>query len=125
MHRLIARLLLLFAIAGSFLPLALAYAAPAHSCCVRKAVHHCHQDMDTAVASSSSEEQSTLYAAPLCNHACCRGVATWQSARPQSPLHATSLPVGHTGVIHRPAISPSSALTEFQSTRAPPAVSLS
>jgi hypothetical protein len=43
MRRLTARLLLLFALAGTFVPPALAAtAAPPHACCIRKAAHQCH-----------------------------------------------------------------------------------
>jgi hypothetical protein len=127
MRRLTARLLLLFAIAGTFVPIALAYAAPVPSCCLRKAVHqtmhHCHEAADTEMA-SSGEEQSTLHASATCNHECCRGAATSQSARPQSPLIANSLAVTHSRIIHAQPESPSAALATFQSTRAPPAVLL-
>ena len=42
MQRLIARFLLLFALAGTFVPMAQALAAaPPHACCIRK-IHQCH-----------------------------------------------------------------------------------
>jgi len=116
MHRLTARLLLLFAITGTFVPIALAYSAPVHACCVRKTTHHCHE------AASNEDNQLHLHAGAGCNHDCCRGAATSQSARPQSPLTAASLAATYARALNAQPASPSAALVQFQSTRAPPAV---
>ena len=41
MHRLTARLLLVFLLAGVFVPVGMAISAPLpHACCMRKAMHH-------------------------------------------------------------------------------------
>src|SRR5579863_3445615 len=83
MHRLTARLLLLFALAGTFVPLALAAtAAPAHACCRRKAAHPCH---DSAGAES---EQLAIRGTGCCSHDCCRAVTTSQWASPQPGMTA-------------------------------------
>jgi len=78
MHRLVARLLLLFALVGNLVPPALAMnAAPAHACCVRKAAHPCHSG---AIAVSIDH---TLSAGTCCTRDCCRAVTVAQSARAQ------------------------------------------
>src|ERR1700722_19784531 len=77
MQRLTARLLLLFALAGTFVPLALAAtAAPSHACCVRKS-HHCHD-------SASPENTLVVSATSCCSHDCCRAATTsqWADALP-------------------------------------------
>lgn len=115
MHRLTARLLLLFALAGNLVPLATALtAAPSHACCVRKAAHHCHEP---AVADSS---QLVIRDTSCCGHDCCRAVTTAQWAHPQLKLTAFFL---HSIDVHL-AVSKSdflaAASVEFQSSRAPP-----
>src|SRR6266850_690583 len=84
MHRLTARLLLLFALVGNFVPVALALsAAPSpHACCVRKApqAHPCH-----GMAMATTEpEQLAVRGTGCCNHDCCRGVtvARWAQTEP-------------------------------------------
>jgi len=77
MHRLTARFLLLFALAGNLAPVALAAsrsAQPQHACCVRKGIHHCH---DSATADSAAP---AIHSTDCCaNHDCCRvsTVARW------------------------------------------------
>ncbi len=76
MHRLTARLLLIFALLGNLAPIALAVAMPpAHACCLRKgAHHHCHDfDVEHLI---------------LTNRDCCRqnrprAVTATQTARAQ------------------------------------------
>jgi hypothetical protein len=63
MHRLTARILLLFVLVGNFVPLALAVAAgQGHACCVRKAAHPCHGG---AIADSS---RLSIHDAGCCRH---------------------------------------------------------
>jgi len=83
MHRLTARFLLLFAVVGNFVPLAVASAAEQpHACCLRKAAHPCHgAGRADAIADSSRPD---VRDAGCCHHDCCRGVATAQWAHPQS-----------------------------------------
>jgi len=66
MQRLTARILLLFALAGTFVPAALqALAASPHACCLRKSAHRCH---------ASGSEEPTASSAGCCNHDCCHAV---------------------------------------------------
>src|ERR1700685_491721 len=83
MHRLTARFLLLFALVGNFVPLALASVAQKpHACCARKAARPCHGG---AIADSS---RLSIHDASCCNHDCCRAVTTAQWAHPH-PRTAT------------------------------------
>ena len=82
MQRWTARFLLLLALVGTFVPLALAAtAAPTHACCLRKA-HHCHE------SAAADSEQLAIRNAACCNHDCCRAVTTPQWAQPQPGLTA-------------------------------------
>jgi hypothetical protein len=79
MHRLTARLLLLIALLGNFLPLALAAStAPAHQCCFRKGVHHCQG------SSGQLGEGLSFNSGSCCNHDCCGAVTTAQWAQAQA-----------------------------------------
>ena len=116
MQRCTARFLLLLALVGTFLPLALsASAPPVHACCLRKG-HHCH--------STSESEQRSITATGSCSHDCCRGVATSQTARPKPPIAV----IAHRFAATRPAEStpaaPRADFFSFASTRAPPILSL-
>jgi hypothetical protein len=85
MQRLTARLLLLFALAGSFAPLAMqALAAPTHACCRRKAAHQCH--------GSAELEGRVVRNKSCCQQNCSRGVTTSRFARPnaQASNHFTA-----------------------------------
>jgi hypothetical protein len=116
MHRLTAKFLLLFALVGSLVPLALAVTAPpAHACCVRKAAHPCH---GSTVAES---DLLAIQSADCCNRDCLRGVTTahWAHLRPQlAVLYLQSIHAS--AAAYRPD-SPATASAEFQSTRGPPA----
>jgi len=118
MQRLTARLLLLFALVGTFVPLALAAtAAPPHACCIRKA-HHCH---DSAVADS---EQLAIRSAGCCDHDCGRAVATSQWAYPQPGLTAACAENVHARIAESQSSTPVANLYASQSTRAPPQISI-
>jgi hypothetical protein len=116
MHRLTAKLLLLFALVGNLAPLALALTtANPHACCVRKAAHPCH---DSAI---SKANQLDLRDARCCNHDCCRAVTTarWAQAQPSIPacfVHKVAARLGDTT-----PLAPTTEISRFQSTRAPPA----
>ncbi len=116
MQRLIARLLLLFALAGTFIPLALAAAAPPpHACCVRKAAHQCH-------GSVPESDQLAICASGCCNRDCRRAVITSQYASPQPRATAAFLQKLGGGIANP---SDSISFTQFsasQSTRAPPSI---
>jgi|SRR6266446_1985250 len=124
MHRLTARLLLLFALVGNFVPVALALSAapPPHACCVRKSpqVHPCH-----GMAMATTEpEQLAVRSTGCCNHDCCRGVtvARWAQAEPVI-VSALARDVAAT-IKFLNIDSPITHLSEFQSTRAPPPPSI-
>jgi hypothetical protein len=122
MHRLTARLLLLFALVGTFAPVALALSAapPPHACCVRKTqqAHPCHG------TSMAEPEQLTLRSRGCCHQDCCRGVtvARWaQAERVEGAAFAQE--IGATLVL--PSFdSPITEPSELQSTRAPPQSSI-
>jgi len=115
MQRLIARVLLLFALAGNVIPLALAATAtPPHACCLRK-THQCH-----GTASAESQERA-VRATGSCSHDCCRGVTTSRWANPQpwsSPEAAQRIDAGLSDAHPR---APAAILLASLSTRAPPA----
>jgi hypothetical protein len=114
MQRLTARLLLLLALAGTFLPVALqAMASPPHACCRRKG-HHCHDSL-------SNPQETTIRAAGCCD--CGRGhaVTTVQCASPQ-PVAAGEFTTAINGNISQSQRhAPASERFALQSSRAPPA----
>jgi hypothetical protein len=115
MQRLIARFLVLFALAGNFIPLALAAtAAPPHACCVRKSAHKCH----TAAAES---DQLTIRAASCCRSDSSRAVITSQYATPQPRIRAAQLDKLDGSIADSGAIVSSTQFSASHSTRAPPA----
>src|SRR5258708_39730585 len=83
MQRLTAKFLLLFALVGTLVPLALAATAPPpHACCVRKTAHQCHNSLIEA-------DQRAVRGIGCCNHDCCRAVTTSQWAHPRGRPTAT------------------------------------
>jgi hypothetical protein len=118
MHRLTARFLLLFALVGTFAPLALAMtAAPPHACCLRKAAYQCH-------GSAPESDQRTIQDAGCCNHDCGRAVTTsqWAHAQPSTTSFTAQNVEARVAELH--SGTPASKLCPSQSTRAPPLVSL-
>jgi hypothetical protein len=118
MHRLTARFLLLFALAGTFAPLALAATAvPPHACCLRKAAHQCH-------GSGPESDQRAIQDACCCNHDCGRAATTSQWASPR-PWTTSAIARNVAARIAESCSSiPPSELLASQSTRAPPPVSI-
>lgn len=117
MQRCTARFLLLLALVGTFLPLALtATAAPAHACCLR-AAHHCH--------STSESEERTVSGITRCGHDCCRGVTTSQTAHPKPTIAATSLEFAEARASEFSPAAPRTDSFCLPSTRAPPILFLS
>jgi hypothetical protein len=115
MHRLTAGILLFFALAGTFVPLALAStAAPPHACCLRKA-HHCHS------SAASQSDQLVVRATSCCNHDCCRAITTRQWASPQPLLASTFSHNVDAHIADLQATVPAKVASASQSTRAPPA----
>src|ERR1700758_132864 len=115
MQRCTARFLLLLALVGTFLPLALsATTAPAHACCLR-AAHHCH--------SASESEQRTVSATGSCGHDCCRGVTTSQTAHPKPPIAVIAHEFAAVRSAESDPAAPRADFFSFASTRAPPTTS--
>ena len=120
MHQLIARFLLLVALAGNLAPLAMATAAtPPHACCIRKAAHRCH---DSAGLES---EQLAIRAASACNHDCCRAVTTAQWAHQQPPVNRFCALTIADYLGPQEPVFPNTKVSASQSTRAPPRFSIS
>ncbi|HLZ41620.1 MAG TPA: hypothetical protein VKQ11_11695 [Candidatus Sulfotelmatobacter sp.] len=115
MQRLIARLLLLFSLAGTSVPLALqASVAPPHACCLRKAVHRCHQ-------AEAADRHEPVAAAPgCCHHNCLRAVKTSQSAHPEPSVTSAFEPVRQNYLAKSQPGVPASQIFSTKSTRAPP-----
>jgi hypothetical protein len=116
MHRLIARLLLIVTLVGNLAPLALAAtAAPPHACCVRKAVHHCHE------SSSSETNQPHVHSAGCCNQHCGTAVTTvrWAYAQPRVSTFSAQNVETHLGLPE--LVSPNTEISRVRSARAPPA----
>src|SRR5438874_8126914 len=109
MHRLTARLLLIFLLAGTFVPAALAITAePPHACCMRK-MH--------------SGEESQLRGVNH-RHDCCGPLAVPQWAQPRPPL--TDSITHRAATLHphsRPA-HPDSNFIRDHSGRGPPNLSI-
>lgn len=116
MRRTTAQLLLLFALIGTFLPLALAATTdPPHACCLRKGTHQCHGSTPT------TSDRPALRDAGCCNHDCCRAVTTAQWPNSQIGSSATFAHEIAGSVAESPSITPLAQLSTPQSTRAPPA----
>jgi hypothetical protein len=119
MRLLTARFLLLFAVVGSFIPLALASVAEQpHACCVRKAAHPCHG----GVIEDSS--RATVRDTGCCNHDCCRAVTTAQWAHPQPRSASLCGRFISSRVAEFQKNPPVKEGFQLQSTRAPPYCSL-
>jgi len=118
MQRLTARFLLLFALVGTFAPLALAATfAPQHSCCLRKGAHQCH-------GSAPESDQRSVRDSSCCNHDCCRAVTTpqWAHAQPRTmPTFGQNV---EARIFESHSDSPAAKLFSSQCTRAPPQISI-
>ena len=116
MQRLTARFLFLFALVGTFVPLALAVtAAPPHACCLRQAAHQCH---------GTEADQRAVRGTGCCNHDCCRAVTTSQSAHPQPALKSDFARYLDARLAESHSRTPATKLFASQSPRAPPQVSI-
>lgn len=117
MQRFTARLLLVFAIAGSLVPLApAAVAPPLHSCCLRNGTHQCH--------GSAAPDQRSIRDTSCCNHDCWRVAATSQWASPQATSAAIFVQNVSAFLIESPSRAPFARPSTAQSTRAPPGAAL-
>jgi len=133
MQRWTARFLLLFVLAGTFVPMALAAVAPAPACCVRKAVHPCHgmgsMDSDEMAADSSAtgrsaEDRLAIRGSSTCSHDCCRAATTVRWAQPQEQASVVFAENVDFGVTESQPHSPATQFFASQSTRGPPQFSL-
>jgi len=114
MQRWTARILLLLAVVGTFLPLALqATAAPVHACCRRTGVHHC-QD-------SPASDETVVRNPGCCRGDCGRAVTTshWAHPQPASSTVSTQPVIARAVDSHVAAVS--ALFFSSRSTRAPPA----
>src|ERR1700741_4135301 len=115
MQRFTARFLLLIALVGTFVPLAMqGKAAPSRACCRRQAAHHCHESAETNPNDSVASQTG------CCNHDCCHAVTSSQWAHPLPCLTAVSVQDAAAGEIGDQADEPSSACFSFLHSRAPP-----
>lgn len=118
MQRLTARLLLLIALAGTFIPLAMqAAAAPPRACCRRMAMHRCH---DAAAA----DPQEPIAGAPCCHHNCSRAVTTSQCAQPEPTGVGAFASEAQNCEPDFQSEIPDFEFLSTQSTRAPPQISI-
>jgi|CZKD01.1.fsa_nt_gi hypothetical protein len=116
MQRLTARFLLLFALVGTFVPLALAVtAAPPHACCLRKSAHQCH---------GSDPDERAIRGNSCCNQSYSRAVTTSQWAHLQSSLVSLSVRMVEARLAESRVEAPATNHFASQSTRAPPQLSL-
>src|SRR5438445_177021 len=116
MQRLTAKLLLLFALVGTIVPIAMAVTSPQHACCVRK-THHCHE-------SASQDSTQLAITSQTCDHDCCRAVSTSQWANLQLGLSPAVVQNIETNIIDAQPRTPAAHHSVSLSTRAPPQLSL-
>ncbi len=112
MQRLTAKLLLLFALVGTIVPIALAVTAPPHACCIRK-THHCHD-------SASPESTQLAFSSKTCDHDCCRAVSTSKWAHLQLGIRPAYVQNIEPGASDPQPHSPALDLNASISPRAPP-----
>lgn len=119
MHRLTAKLLLLIALGGNIVPLALATgAAQLPQCCLRKGVHHCHN------FSVYSGEGLSVASTSSCSHECCRATTPAQWAHAEKSERATSAHRVELCLSKSQSSNLGSAASTSLSTRAPPRLSI-
>ncbi|MFZ0320186.1 MAG: hypothetical protein WAL56_13775 [Candidatus Sulfotelmatobacter sp.] len=117
-YRRIAGLLLLTLLASNLGPLAPAgTAASPHACCLRKAVHRCH---DSAEGLSDAAE-FVIRDGTCCGHGCCRAFVVIQCAYRQPESAAFFLGTISARMARAQEFSIAIAYAKFQSSRAPPA----
>lgn len=115
MHRLTARLLLLIALLGTFLPIALeARSAPTHACC-RRTAHHCTD------SNGGTDETVVRPNGECCNPSSHRAVTTSQWGNPEPLGTGVFAPRAIGPKVELQATAPVTQLFSSQSTRAPPA----
>src|SRR5262249_46558350 len=112
MQRLTARLLLLLALAGTFVPAVMqALAAQPHACCLRKSAHRCH---------TTGANDPVVRSSDCCPRQSTRAVTTSQWAHAQDSTTSTgSFDIATLERVPRTLV-PKRALLASDSTRAPP-----
>ncbi len=116
MQRLTAKFLLLFALFGTVVPIAMAVTAPQHACCVRK-THHCHE-------TASPDSAQLAISSQTCDHDCCRGVSTSQWANAELRINLSVAQNIETTITETQPCTPAAQHAASQSTRAPPQLSI-
>jgi hypothetical protein len=116
MQRLTAKFLLLFALVGTIVPLAMAVTAPQHACCVRK-THHCHE-------SASPDSTQLAISAQTCEHDCCRAVSTSHGANSQLRISPAVVQNIETYTNNSQPRTPAAQHSASLSTRAPPQLAI-
>jgi len=118
MQRLTARFLLLFALLGTLVPIALqATTAPLHACCRRMGAHHCADSL-------GASEEPVVRDAGCCNHDCSRAVTTSHWAHPAPPRTGAFSENVATREIDSPSSIPAAQFFSSRSCRAPPKTSI-
>jgi hypothetical protein len=118
MHRLTAKLLLLFALVGNLIPLAMAItAAPPRACC-RRMAHRCH-------VSAASEAEPVLRDPCCCNNHSRHPATTDQWAHPNTPGVQAGVPVLERLVGNSEFAFAGAQTASLHSSRAPPSFSIS
>lgn len=118
-HRLTAKLLLLFAVLGNIVPVVqAAIPTPVHACCLRKGPHHCHD------STSPHSSNLVIRGTGCCGHECCRAVTTAQWAYPNPRGISFSKQAPSARVAERVVDSSPTELSSSQSSRAPPEFSI-
>jgi len=114
MRRLTATSLLLFALAGNLVPLALAAMAdPPHACCLRKAAHPCH-------GSATTESESLIVRTGACCHQDCGWATATRRAQNHARVATVAAPVIAARVLSPCTDRPGSHVFQPRSSRAPP-----
>ena len=116
MQRLTAKFLLLFALFGTVVPVAMAVTAPQHACCVRK-THHCHEP-------ASPDSTQLAISSQTCDHDCCRGVSASQWANIELRINLAVVRNIETHTGNSQPRTPAAQHSASQSTRAPPQLSI-
>jgi len=115
MHRLTAKILLLFAFVGTLAPLALTLTGPPqHACCVRKGLHHCNE------SDGADSSRLLISGAGCCNGDCCRAVPTARRAYAHTGMNVLYERHIRARADQPDQISLHAEVLELHSSRAPP-----
>jgi len=118
MRRLTARLLLLFALLGNFVPIALAVSpAATPKCCLRKGVHHCQSSL-------LAGEELSLSSNACGSHDCCRAARPAHWPHPEARNCSAAAQNAEIYLSRVPPSRLNPKATASRSTRAPPEFSI-